>query len=302
MGDALPVVDLGFSPTRNPTSSPTNNPSIPTSNPTSSPSKPTTYPTSNPTSNPTSTPSANPTNNLTSNPTSRPTKNPSSNPTSNPTSSPTNPYPTTYPTSTYKYLYFVCHYNDDIFTLYGKFMTLFEYAAIMRNVTLWTIEHKSHHSTNYDESDFSQYTAWRKAGVSYFEFCNVFSTSLNDECPTYHPQANYIAIARFEIVTDTQIDEYKTHLFDVMSTESFRIKFSQEMNSKLDEMVPHADRKSFEAVKIVVIDQEDDEVNETDGVPSTSGNPTIPIMIGVVIVMFVMVVVFAVSCFYIGQR
>eukprot|EP01083_Nonionella_stella_P065561 171901_1 len=186
MGDALPVVDLGFSPTRNPTSSPTNNPSIPTSNPTSSPSKPTTYSTSIP------------------------------------TSSPTNPYPTTYPTSTYKYLYFACHYNDDVFTLYGKFMTLFEYAAIMRNVTLWTIEHKSHHSTNYDESDFSQYTAWRKAGVSYFEFCNVFSTSLNDECPTYHPQANYIAIARFEIVTDTQIDEYKTHLFDVMSTESFR--------------------------------------------------------------------------------
>eukprot|EP01083_Nonionella_stella_P221985 792541_1 len=90
MGDALPVVVLGFS-TSNPTSSLSSNPTTyPTSNPTSSPTSP--YP-SNPTIFPTSTslPSVHPTQ-----PTRTPTSSPSDVQTPSPSASSTTP-PTVHP-------------------------------------------------------------------------------------------------------------------------------------------------------------------------------------------------------------
>eukprot|EP01083_Nonionella_stella_P030147 82730_1 len=233
--------------------------------------------------------------NLSNVPTIAPTITPSNAPTVSPLSS-----PTLSPTSTYKYLHLICHYNDDLFTLYGKFMTLFEYAAVMRNVSLSTIAQKTYRSTNYE---FNKHHApWRKAGISYFEFCNVFSTLLNDECPIYRSQADYIAIARFEIVADEEISEYKTHLFEIMSTESFRTKFTDNMNLALNQKISYVDRKRFETIKITVIDLENDEVQDTDINASKSLDPTISMIIGAVIGIFVTLIVFAVGFVYFGKR
>eukprot|EP01084_Bolivina_argentea_P035300 65494_1 len=290
----LPSLNPSFSPTLSPSISPTIAPTIlPSINPSFSP---TLIPSLiNPSISPTLIPSLSPTNT----PTILPSINPSFSPTTFPSNTPTLA-PSYSPTSKREYLHFICDYNDDTFTVYGKFVTLFQYAAIMRNVTLSTIADKTHRATNYDETHINKYASWRKAGISYFEFCHVFSISLKDECPIYHHQANYIAIAVFEIVADTQINEYRDHLFDIMSTESFRIKLSQNMNLALDKMLSYVDRKNFEAVKITVIDWENDESQDANIDSPKSSNPETLIIVIVVIGIFVVVIV--VSSIYFRKR
>eukprot|EP01083_Nonionella_stella_P017205 48101_1 len=329
---AYPTLPPSFQPTSHPTLLPTSQPtSQPTKQPTSQPthnptliptSYPTAYPTSQPTTPPTRTPTLQPTQHPTRS-TAQPTNNPTSEETLFPSNNPTTIPPTESPTFQYNDLHLICFYNDDEMTEYMKFITLLEYAQIMQNAFLSSIEAVTYRSVHYDEGEINKYAPWRRAGISRCVFCNVLNIGVGDDCPIYDDiihnsriKSEYSAIGVLNIVADHAMDEYRDYLIDIITSDTLKDVFTQNMNTALDGihsrrryLLSSQPQQVFQITEIKVVDElnyvqsTQNAQNEQEHNQNTDATQLMFTIGGVILAVSVMIgAVIFVYCYYCKKR
>ena len=225
-----------------------------------------------------------------------------------PTISPNTYIPTQSPTN-FKGLHFVCRYNDDEKSAL-RHLSYTGYARSMEKMILKSIQTIFARSIDYEEDLWDVYKPWRRGGISSFIICNIFDTSLQDDCPKYGDTAvaddgEYIAIGLFGIVANQQLTIYQEQILSILTGDSFRNTFTQNMNEELNNVTSRRrllEYTSFEAIKVNVIDPlndtnhgfdttteepDDDEFNQ-DNTDNSSTTTTI-ILVLVVVLMLVMI-------------
>eukprot|EP01083_Nonionella_stella_P253579 872415_1 len=338
-------------PTNDPTKDPTNDPTLmPSVNPTKAPTDTTTLPTLVPT---TGTPSISPSNQPSAIPTYTPTLDPSKlpshfptntpvihttataptkhttsiQPSSNPTISPTTLVPTFTPTSMRFGLFLICKYMDKPTTFYTVYITLSQYAEIMVDTILTSLESVTYHSTDYEDNDIWQYAEWTKAGIVDFKMCKIFNhVDLTDQCMSYDhyddilqredssdDDGEYTAIAAFGVVSDQELHAYQAYIASQLMSNAFQKAFELNMNKALDDQINANQRRrmtrrnllddtlNFQVISIQIIDPMDVATTEYDDSKSFGKDnvgSTIIILIVALALVVVLVVLGAVFMYY----
>lgn len=155
----------------------------------------------------------------------------------------------------YKQLIFVCHYKDDI-TEIAKDLTFRNYASIMHDAAIHTLESILYLPITYERAIINDLTPWIKAGITYFNICHVFSVELSENCVNETTLNNtyYLALARFEIAAMYNIEKFQNKLIEMFTSVLFKEKFSVEMNLRLSNYI--STYHGFTSIDIEIIDAE----------------------------------------------
>eukprot|EP01084_Bolivina_argentea_P151959 265158_1 len=209
--------------------------------------------------------------------------------------------PTQSPTYKYEWLLFICYYNDINPEDYALYVTLLQYAQIMIEQILDTIEDIQPYSVNYNDGEINTESTWKRGGITDFKMCSIFENrELDSNCPTYkiskknQKKSKYIAKGSFSVITNNNaIDDYKTHIINIITNEDFKNKFNDNMNNALNNVQNIQQRKllqnGFNAILIEVIDTQISSNDSLDTADDNNNDSTVIIVIIVLLFLFVMI-------------